>query len=506
MPSFKPMFPGGKATWEHIQELQRVLKYPIGRAATLVVAASDASAKVKAQADYVCDGTADDVEIQAAIDALPASGGKVMLSEGTFNVANTISLKSNMSLEGNSWATILKQVFDSAVPVLKGLDLSNVLIRNLAIDGNKTTNLQGLCIQLDGVQMAILDSLYLHDAQQQGIDLAGTNRRTQDIYITHCLFKDIDKQGVLGHTSAADRIWVVDNVFIAVDTDGETAVIHPYNDNNYWHILNNRIVGGAGLYAIEIGHGTSDANYNRVQGNIISDLAASNLGGIVAWKGQRTIIKDNVLINIPAGARGAIGLLTSFSCIIANNLILYSKRHGIHVENSYYNIISGNHIHYSSQELANTYSDILLTDNGVTLAQLNTITSNLCVSLTATKSKYGIREDVATCAYNLILGNIVRNHGTAEISTQAATTVVRGNIGYVTENSGTATVTAGTTSVNVTHGLATTPTRVILTPTTDTGGKRYWVSAKGATTFTITIDSTHTSDISFDWRAQVGEG
>ena len=39
-------------------------------AATLVVAASDA--RDKSRADHVCDGVADDEKLQAAIDALPA--------------------------------------------------------------------------------------------------------------------------------------------------------------------------------------------------------------------------------------------------------------------------------------------------------------------------------------------------------------------------------------------------------------------------------------------------
>ena len=42
------------------------------RTATKVVAASDADAHSKGLADYVCDGTADDVQIQAAIDAATA--------------------------------------------------------------------------------------------------------------------------------------------------------------------------------------------------------------------------------------------------------------------------------------------------------------------------------------------------------------------------------------------------------------------------------------------------
>ena len=50
--------------------------------ATFVVAASDS--KNKEKADYVCDGVDDQVEIQAAIDALPVSGGKISLSEGFF--------------------------------------------------------------------------------------------------------------------------------------------------------------------------------------------------------------------------------------------------------------------------------------------------------------------------------------------------------------------------------------------------------------------------------------
>jgi len=59
---------------------------------TLMVAASNASDKVKGLADYVCDGIADDVEIAAALTALPSTGGRVLLSEGTFTCAATLTL------------------------------------------------------------------------------------------------------------------------------------------------------------------------------------------------------------------------------------------------------------------------------------------------------------------------------------------------------------------------------------------------------------------------------
>ena len=65
---------------------------PTGRGATYVIAASDATALEKAQADYVCDSTADNVEIQAVIDALGTQGGLIQLSSGIFNVAARVFL------------------------------------------------------------------------------------------------------------------------------------------------------------------------------------------------------------------------------------------------------------------------------------------------------------------------------------------------------------------------------------------------------------------------------
>ncbi len=56
---------------------------PTGRTATCMVAAWDAPDPVKAQADYVCDGTADNVEIQAAIDATGCSVCQMFLPKFT---------------------------------------------------------------------------------------------------------------------------------------------------------------------------------------------------------------------------------------------------------------------------------------------------------------------------------------------------------------------------------------------------------------------------------------
>ena len=74
-------------------------------AKTIVVAASNSLNR--GQANYVCDGVNDHVEIQAALDALPATGGEVLLLEGTYYLAVGVSPNSYQTLRGCGHNTIL---------------------------------------------------------------------------------------------------------------------------------------------------------------------------------------------------------------------------------------------------------------------------------------------------------------------------------------------------------------------------------------------------------------
>jgi parallel beta-helix repeat protein len=70
------------------------------RMATYVIAPFDAPANVKSQADYICDGVADNVEIQAAIEEIFLAGirGVVVLKRGTYYIADTILMRPYVSL------------------------------------------------------------------------------------------------------------------------------------------------------------------------------------------------------------------------------------------------------------------------------------------------------------------------------------------------------------------------------------------------------------------------
>ncbi|MBM3892708.1 MAG: hypothetical protein FJ388_26620, partial [Verrucomicrobia bacterium] len=56
------------------------------RTATVVVAAADAPAHLKTAADFVCAGKDDHLVINAAIAALPETGGRVHLTGGSFSI------------------------------------------------------------------------------------------------------------------------------------------------------------------------------------------------------------------------------------------------------------------------------------------------------------------------------------------------------------------------------------------------------------------------------------
>jgi len=95
--------------------------------ATFVIAANDS--KNKEKADFVCDGTDDQIEIQAAINSLSPGGGKIILLDGTYNIdsatnhgdsLNAIHLPhinngAHITIEGMGGSTILHTRIDAYV-------------------------------------------------------------------------------------------------------------------------------------------------------------------------------------------------------------------------------------------------------------------------------------------------------------------------------------------------------------------------------------------------------
>jgi parallel beta-helix repeat protein len=111
------------------------------RTARFVIGTSTAG-WTSADCDYLCDGTADQAEINAAITALPATGGEIVILDGTYNITAKINVtKDNVSIRGNGNATILKRMYDSTSyeGVITLTSRSGCKIANLQVDGNKAS-------------------------------------------------------------------------------------------------------------------------------------------------------------------------------------------------------------------------------------------------------------------------------------------------------------------------------------------------------------------------------
>lgn len=115
----------------------------VTRSATFVVGASNSSTKSKQEADYVCDGTDDQVEIQAAIDSLPASGGSILFLEGTF----VLDAPNDFYISGSKYALNVHgnnvELIGSQGMILKlkdginvGNGAANTFVSTIIISGN----------------------------------------------------------------------------------------------------------------------------------------------------------------------------------------------------------------------------------------------------------------------------------------------------------------------------------------------------------------------------------
>lgn len=104
--------------------------------ATKVVAASDSLDPTRA--DYQCDGVDDDLDIETAIAALPAEGGRIVLLEGTYILGATLDIaKDYVTIEGNGPNTIIQGVTGFATITISAT-ADHITNRNLQIKNTGT--------------------------------------------------------------------------------------------------------------------------------------------------------------------------------------------------------------------------------------------------------------------------------------------------------------------------------------------------------------------------------
>lgn len=401
------------------------------------------------------DGTTNDAAaLQSAINAAISSGKSLLLEPGIAIVGTALSINAPLTMigMGNASTTLkaangLNDYVISFTGGAAGVGIVGAHFADFKIDGNSANQTGGGGIKADGAVQCSFERLHISSIYNWGLKLGpitggafGHHNR-----VNNCLFDNSGSSAGFGGgawLTSSDENWFVETDFEFLG--GTTAPIGSapvmlYDQAGLQHIIGCNFVSGSNNC---IGIRAQNVLNTKIVGCMFDGLAGDGI------------------------------FLVANKCIVSNNLITgpgdagNTTASGIHLEfNTHFNIVSNNSLETSNTVAGRVRS--LIREEGTGGSGDNIIEGN-----SVTWGAFG-----PTVA-------LIESGGTG--------TIVRNNIGWKTENSGTATVANGTTSIAVTHGLDITPTVNIIsvTPTNGLGAAaKFWISNPTNTQFTINVDA-----------------
>lgn len=414
------------------------------------------------------DGATDDAAtMQTAIDAAAAADKPLFLSPGTSIIGTALSISAPLTMLGSGReATTLKAKNGLNDYVIKftggasGVGIVGAHFADFSIDGNAANQTAGGAIAATGAVQCNFERLHCTSVYNWGLTLGpitggafGHHNR-----IISCLFDNSNTAGNGG------GVWITssdENWFIASDFEflgGSTA---PSGSSNPVMLYDQ-----AGLQTI------------------MGCCFVSGYNNCIGVRVQNA--KDTKIVNCTFdGVGGDSIFIAANKCVVTSNLFTgvgdagSTPASAVHLEfNTHYNVVSGNALE---------------------------------TAVNSGKTHSLIREEgIGGAGDNVITGNTLSQNSAPTITmleSAGTNTIVRNNIGWVTESNGTATVTNGTTSIAVNHGLSTTPAlnMISVTPTNNLGtATKFWISGIGATQFTINVDANPGSNTAtFAWSARM---
>ncbi len=424
----------------------------IVRTATYVVAASDAPSQVQAQADYVCDGTADEVEIKAAILATAPTSGLVHLSTGNFY----ISSKMELSALATSPHKVIIEGEGKGTKIISGGNF-NIFNNN----GNDYTQFRDMYFYGNGGS----------NSNDIGIEvLSGST----DIIIKNCYFENFYK-GVEGNT--ATRFNVLDcyttananmGIYFYQCVDSHMSRIYSIGDATSG-VAYSLGVQGSSTYRVTIddckalnsygwGVGVVSAVGVRVT-NVDVTLAATAVGGIeFLTNATDGLISDCTVLGVATTANQmGIAVTEGSDRIQISNTTVSSLDRPIWIDDVDYAYILSPNITGNGSDGETWNAGIHLykdcnyctiaggvvrnsNDAGITIGgtsghrcDYNTVVNvTILDDQTPKTQEYCIKANTAYTNYNILINNKVRSYGTAPFILYAGyQNVVRGNDGYV---------------------------------------------------------------------------
>ena len=408
-----------------------------------IVFSNDCPAIVKAMARLakvflgdrvqICDGTADDVQINAAIAALPASGGKVWLSEGMFTIAATITITSKrVILQGQGglgfgWSgafpadgsyygcTILKvpaALKDdvirlacantaAATKAMYGATICDLAIIGQA-DGTGDGDNAGIMIDNssgrapDGVQIynVLITGIVWGAHAGYGIKVeSGGEHRLHNLVISSCGRHGIEFCGTdsILHDIIVFYTLGYAGLFMSSSSGCQVSDIYAYGCNDFGIQLDGGSPNTTNVYTNL--HSEANNNYNIAVG----------YGG-----GGRHILMGGMVRNSLTG--GGI-LVEKNTDVVIDGFHIYdddgtpTQEHGIYLLGAKRVLISNCIFEDNGQQANNTWSDIYLGTSGGVHSTHNRVHGCIFRATKANKVKYGIEEADANQDHNVYHDN-----------------------------------------------------------------------------------------------------
>lgn len=287
-------------------------------------------------ADYITDGTADNVQIQAAIDAAStAGGGTVLIKEGTYSIATNIKPKSNVYLKGaGMFSTKLVatstmvggSVIADTTTFTVNAPLENFIVSDLEIDcSNMPTTPYSIGrkgLDSKNWRRCSIRDLYVHDAPATGIGVDNLDR----CLIDHCIVKDC---GTTGESQGSNGI--------GIGTGGMTAESF---------VVSNCITEGTAnsAYLVE----ELDTETTSREYVFANNISYSDFKGVSVSGAKDVVVANNHIFDSGDDGIRAIDFSSHIaeSVTISGNMVKGSASEGIYIDTGVSDIIiHGNHIH-----------------------------------------------------------------------------------------------------------------------------------------------------------------
>lgn len=261
--------------------------------------------------DYLCDGTDDQVEINAAIQALPSGGGEIVILDGTYNISATIDISiDNVTLNGNGGNTVLVRQWDtyfggsatSTFPLIYCNSKCEII--NLSINGNNYFNMNnyGIYINLYKAKCKIENCFLINNycGIYVGGTTTGSSTSTYYFYIINNYFANNQQDIYIVFNAVHGKILnnFFDHNLLGFDIGNPSIKLNPggsasglYNPD-YIIISNNEFIEG-GI--------SSNCNYTIFSNNIFTEIDGDAIQingyyGSTGYYGYNNIINGNIVI------------------------------------------------------------------------------------------------------------------------------------------------------------------------------------------------------------------